>query len=105
MNDEWAVGQKVVIRAYGNQGCIGTIDRLTNTQVIAGGFRFNRTSGREIGGSKYAFRTIRLATAEDMAAARKNKVVRILSETKWNTFQIETLEKIYKIVQEEGIKG
>lgn len=77
LNDA-AVGTELLICRFGMRVVgIATVERLTKTQVIAGGRRYRKATGREIGtASEMLARYARMASPEDLAAYRQAETKR-----------------------------
>lgn len=116
------VGDKAVIdrrsAGWGSDRSIVPILRVTRTQIVINEHghheqRWNRDSGRLVGGTGYGVPYLRAGTpellAEVRAANRKTRLVRLLKDdTKWGDLDLALLEQVAallpraEVVQSEG---
>jgi len=101
--EKFKEGQFVVIS--GNATVIdriAKIERSTKTMVMAAGYKFNRESGRLVGGGAWSSLGIKPATQEDIERIRKEsrlrKICNVLHGTKWKELPLWKLENIHDIV-------
>jgi len=100
------VGDKVLVQSgsYGGHDRIMTIARLTKTQFVIGGSKFNRKTGRQVGNTAWRSSWIRWADEDTIARVSKEHrhrvLVQLMTITKWKDFTLEQLEAVNL-----GVKG
>ena len=80
---------------------IKTVERTTKTQIILQDCttRFNRDTGRAIGGSYTGSRChVKIPTAALLETARKLKYIRYIKGTKIDDLPVDTLQSVYEII-------
>jgi hypothetical protein len=110
--DNLAVGDKVCYDCgmMGRDFAIGTVERLTKTQVIVNnGSKYRRSNGERFGGSAWDIQSIREPTKERILMARKciirNRISRISRSDNKTIIQALTegsvleLENALKIIE------
>ena len=77
------------------------VERVTPTQVIAGGVRYRKDSGDVVGsGDSYCRHTARVATEQDMADAAYTRAVAVLRATNWSKLPDEAVLACAEIVKQ-----
>lgn len=84
---------------------LGKVERVTPTQVIVNSQRYNRKTGRLIGGDAWYFGQINLATPEDItrltAEAHHRKLVAQLTRVNWKAINTATLEQVVALIAKQ----
>lgn len=78
-------GDSVVLqRGIGNGLNVCVVDKVTRTQVVIGGSRFRRDTGREVGGYTWDRASIVEPTADRVHKARLQSARSYLSSVRWS---------------------
>jgi hypothetical protein len=112
MNDEprvfdLQVGDQAILAhgGFSRARSVVTVSKLTKTQItISNGGRFNRQSGREIGGGSYTAAYLYAGTPERIAEVHREREERRLinkftHETDWKKFELAVLKKVEAALQ------
>lgn len=100
--DDVQEGQDVVVVQfyYGAPNAhVAKVERVTRTQVRAGGRVFDRKTGREKGGDSWSpWWTIEPATPKRLAEVRdereRRSIIATLNKTAWDKLTLETLRAV-----------
>jgi len=101
------VGDTVIIE-HRSSAAVDTIARLTKTQfVLSSNYKFNRTTGYEVGGDTWNTTSISEATFErvcQVTANKKktmlaNKIMKLAYENKLMSLSLKSLETIAEIME------
>ena len=84
---------------------IRTVERTTKTQiVIDNATRFNRKTGRVVGGDTWSTTVLLIPTAEEIHKARlgleKRRLADTLSRYRWGTLPLETLRAVRELIDQ-----
>lgn len=95
-------GDKVVIRNRWNDR-IGTIERVTKTQIIVNGYKFRRESGLQINGDSWTPSRIAVLTEEELQGIKKqnakNMMKRYIKNFVFDDLSYEEIEQVYNILK------
>jgi hypothetical protein len=103
------VGDVVLLTGFGfgrDKSNAGRVDRLTKTMIIVkvreSEYRFNRSSGYQVGKDSWTSLTLDIATPEKLDAVKRSqrhdKLQRLMRDTQWGKMSLETLELVAKLV-------
>ena len=98
-------GDRVIVSGRMTQS-VDTVARITKTQIVmSSGNRFNRSTGRFIGGDRWTFFHLSEATTENLEAIARDRekkdLVRKLNGMNWNGFTLEQLRYIVSALPED----
>lgn len=91
-------GSKVAIkRGFGGEHSICTVDRVTATQVVVNGIRYNRTNGYQIGShSSYLRPRIEEATPQRIEAAQRAWLIDQIKNAKFEHVSTDALKSAWQ---------
>lgn len=95
-------GDKVIIRNRWNNR-IGTIERVTKTQIIVNGYKFRRENGSQINGDSWTPSRIEVLTEEELQRIKtqnaKNMMKRYIQNFVFDDLSYEQIEQVYNILK------
>lgn len=95
-------GDKVIIRNRWNDR-IGTIERVTKTQIIVNGCKFRRENGSQINGDSWTPFRIAVLTEEELQRIQKQKskekMKRYILNFVFDDLSYEEIEQVYNILK------
>ena len=95
-------GDKVIIRNRWNDR-IGTIERVTKTQIIVNGCKFRREDGSQINGDRWTPYRIAALTEEELRRIqkqnKKEKMKRYILNFAFDNLSYEEIEQVYNILK------
>lgn len=107
---EWKVDDEVIVWGFSIGGrdsrSVGRVQKVTATQLVvmvgAAQYRFAKRGLREIGGSQWHFKWIKLAAPDEIEAvrresARSSRIAR-LRHTKWDTMPDDLLRDVCAVL-------
>lgn len=98
------VGDEVVIRQR-LTNVLAKIDKITKTQIVIERDRFNKITGRQIGGVDWCTKFIHIPTSEERAKLYKdmliNRIKYIVDSSKFSNLSTDKLKQVYNIIKSE----
>ena len=94
-------GDRVIVSHHWSNA-IGTVDRLTNTQIILkGGGRYRKKDGWRVGDrSSYGSTHLVQPTEQRIRDIKHTNAAKKLENTKWKPYPLETLQRVLEILDE-----
>ena len=95
-------GDKVIINGTFHDGRVGTIDRITNTQIVIGNSKFKRTNGLQIGDDRWSKTYLSIGTPEKIAEIehkQRMNAIRSYVTKHLNEFNDAQLEAMYRAIK------
>jgi hypothetical protein len=107
-SEEWLAslkpGDEVFVFSTGGSSYIAKVERLTSTQVMVGGRRFNRKSGRSVGSTAWHHAYLQELTPE---LRRRREIAErrtTLRYADWQNLPDTTIDALYEVYQRERAK-
>ncbi len=102
--EQLKVGDEVILRRQFHADAAVKIDRITATQICASHWRFNRDTGRQIGGDRWSKVHLKIATPEGLSAIREIQervnIIHAAREQELQKLALDQLRRINAIIQE-----
>jgi hypothetical protein len=83
---------------YHSNPHIETVDRITNTQIVIRGMKYNRSSGRRIGGAAYGNGRIAVAETKHYEAVERRSLQEKARVTRWDLLPLTTLREVSALI-------
>ena len=97
------VGDEVVIKGLGYPERIAKIERITKTQIVVNGYKFNRGSGSQCGNNGWEGKNIYVLTDELkeqlQEVQRKRNIISYIEKFNFNSLSVEELLQVYNIIK------
>lgn len=92
--------------AYGRDTglVVATITRVTGTQIVCGTDRFNRTSGKKLGSSRFHHTWLHPVTPEIREALERRRLLFTVSHTRWPDLSSDALRAVVAIITPTPVK-